>query len=143
MGHYHHEVIVELDELEFPELEDKLERAFDPLVTWDLGGSFRGAHEPGGPFPKGDDLVTTEVGGMILTYTRGKEGIDRINRSAMARASDLIWLNSVMAAEFLAREHPQVTWVQIRDDTPQEIDRASAQELSSRTGLALATIDVR
>jgi len=141
--HRHIELIVPLDDLTEAELEVAIETDL-PDVDWQLGGRFRGAHEPGGPHPD-LDVIEEDAGGLILRYSAGRSGVEKIGFFAMARPHDLIWLNGPDASRFLADGAEPTRWLVLTTEDAEEIDRGQAIALSRSRGaprLALATIDV-
>ena len=65
MGSLHFEIIIALPDLEPATLRERIDERCPGLVEWQIGGPFRGAHEPGGPHPDADvtyiDFGGTEV----------------------------------------------------------------------------------
>jgi hypothetical protein len=143
-SHSHLELILELAELS-PRAAVKALResaAFEGN-TWEIGGIFRGIHEPDGPHPDAGVSVR-EVGGIPFTHTAGLTGLEIIGSGRLARPSDVLALGGAEALAFLERNLQPDAWIRLGAGEPQRIEREQVLELArsdQAAGLALVTID--
>lgn len=138
--HLHIEAIVELEELDQEALEQLLVRISAVDQPWQLGGRYRGAHLPGGPYAR-EGVLTDDIGGVIFEHSLGVQGPRLLSSLALALPADLIWLGSAEARDFIERGDPVPDqWVLIRDYEPRELAVDEVKALDPE-GLALATLD--
>lgn len=139
--HFHLEVITKLDRLDEEEFQAKFEAVY-PDIPWSLGGRWRGAHSPGGPFPK-DGVVRTDIGGVPFFHSAGVEGIRMITPFRLARPDDLLWLDSEAAQRYVDSDQAEPSsWIYIDGDEVRELTRDEVRELDGE-GLAIATVDAK
>jgi len=140
--HIHYEVIAPLPGPEPDAFELTAQEACDQAWPegWEIGGRFRGAHEPGGPHPD-RDIEEFEAGGLPVRMTRGLPRELALSVSRLALPADLIAMSDPAAREFLAREDHQAEFAQLRDGRLAEISREEAAALLGRRDLVLVTID--
>lgn len=142
--HVHYEVIAPLSDPDPVAFEAAVRHACDEAWPegWEIGGRFRGIHEPDGPHPD-RDIEEFEAGGLIVRITRGLARDKALSAHRLALPADVLSLTDPAAREFLARPRADAKFAQMRDGRLVEISEEQALALIGNEELALATIDAR
>lgn len=140
--HEHAELILAAPSTDEPDLQAAIEPAMQ-RVEWQVGGRYRGAHEPAGPFRDLDVVQEDLGGGTFVRYTQGRTGIGKIDDFCLARPADVLRLSDQRVKAFLAEGPAPRVWLRAVGDGHLEIEKQEVLSLvQDSSELILVTLDL-